>query len=784
MKSEGFLHKVSDSPLIKTALDWIDDGILIIKDSIIEYCNQYFSDLIGYSFEEIIGKPKDYFISNGFKPILNKYYEMRLENKPSPKEYQIEIVNKNKEIIPTVISINSFKHQGYLYSIIMIKDYREDLLKREEDKKREVQFFEIFKNTAIIICLCDLEGKIIISNKSFEEFFSSYIKSHREINIKEFFDDNRVSKFFESVHKYPDKNSKLNFSIQIKFDDKSRWLNVFLNVIKYKNTVIGILFSMNDITNQIDLQTKNEFEKLLLSNLMNYFPESIYFKDEFSRFIRVNKATLEKFNLKNFNEIIGKTDFELFENEHATLARDDEVSLLEGEKDFVRVIEKETYKDQKIKWVLTTKIPLKDNEEKRFGTVGISRDITEIRKSELLLEALFKISSSVTKVENLNELFSEIHSIVKTLMKADNFFIALYDEENNMISFPYFLDKYDEPPKQRKLKRGLTEYILRIKEPMLIDSKKDLELRAKGETELIGEPAAIWLGVPLRTNNKVIGVLVVQDYEDEKTYGIEERDILNYVSEQIALAINKLSDEQKLKTYSNELRELVATKDKLFSIIAHDLKSPIQGLLGLSELALEDLDNSSSEDLRDDLTEIRNSSQILYKLIENLLEWSRFQTGRIQIQPRTLNTLILVDNVIKGLIQNARLKKIKINNNVNPGHFIVGDENLLHSLFHNLIANSIKFTEVGGEININSFDENDKIKFVIEDNGIGIMPENLEKIFKFDSSLTTIGTNNEKGSGLGLVLCKEIVQAHKGNINLESEVGKGTRISFDLFRPK
>ncbi len=772
-----------DHLILQKALNSFEDGFLIINNSVIEYCNKSLADLIGYSTDEIIGKPKDYFVSEVYKPIINKFYELKLAGKSAPKQYQIEIISKDNKIIPTLVSVGNFSFLDKNYTVVLVKDIRDQIDKEEEFRKKEVQFTEIFNNTAIFVSLCDLEGKIIVSNSSFDDLFRSYRESIGQINLKNLFNDKRIYDFFERVEKNPNKSHKTDLTLKFEFGNKSKWLNIFLNVIKYKNAVIGILFSMTDISKEVELQSKNEFKKLLLQNLMNYFPESIYFKDEFSRFIRVNKATLDKFNLKSFDQIIGKTDFELFDNEHAAQAKNDEIKLLAGEVEFIRNIEKETFRDKKIKWVLTTKIPLKDNEGKIFGTVGISRDITELRKNQLLLEALFKISSAVTRVENLQQLFGEIHEIMKTLMKAENFFIALVDENNTMISFPYFVDKYDPQPQPRKLGRGLTEYILRMKEPMLIDKKKDLELRLKGETELIGEPSAIWLGVPLKINEDVIGVLVVQDYEDETTYGIEEKEILTYVSEQIALAITKISDEQKLKSYSDELKELVATKDKLFSIISHDLKSPIQGILGLTELLYEDLDDLSPEEIKSEILEINKSTKNLYKLIENLLDWSRFQTGRMQLSPVTLNAFILIDTVIAPLLQTAKLKSITINNNVNPSHFIVGDENLLRSLFHNLIANAIKFTEENGQIDINSESADNKIIFEVADNGIGISPENIEKIFKFDSSLTTMGTNKEKGTGLGLVLCKEIVNAHKGEINIVSEVGKGTKISFDLLRP-
>jgi len=130
-------------------------------------------------------------------------------------------------------------------------------------------------------------------------------------------------------------------------------------------------------------------------------------------------------------------------------------------------------------------------------------------------------------------------------MKADNFYIAMYNDETNIVSFPYFVDQVDPPPEARKAGRGLTEYILRTGKPQLIDAETDLKLRSIGETSLIGEPTQIWLGVPLKVQGKTIGVIVVQDYNDATTYGENEKEILTYVSEQIALAIDKNTANKK-----------------------------------------------------------------------------------------------------------------------------------------------------------------------------------------------------------------------------------------------
>jgi two-component system sensor histidine kinase/response regulator len=365
-------------------------------------------------------------------------------------------------------------------------------------------------------------------------------------------------------------------------------------------------------------------------------------------------------------------------------------------------------------------------------------------------------------------------------MKADNFYIAMYNEESNTVSFPYFVDQIDPPPVERKAGHGLTEYILRIGEAKLIDAEADLKLRELGETSLIGEPTQIWLGVPLKVQGITIGVIVVQDYDDATTYGESEKQILTYVSEQIALAIDKKYREQKIIEYSDELKEVIATKDKFFSIIAHDLKSPFHGLLGLSRMIFEEYDSMDDTEVRSSIEILRDSTENTYKLIENLLDWSRLETGKIKFQPSFQNMFMLVEDTRMLLNNSTRLKNVTIRNKVSHTSLVWGDSNMLHSLLQNLISNSIKFTPKDGIIEVSELQMGDKIQYTVSDNGVGIEQKDIDKLFRLDVSFSTRGTMNEKGTGLGLVLCDEIVNIHGGEIKIQSEVDVGTKIIFTL----
>ena len=427
--------------------------------------------------------------------------------------------------------------------------------------------------------------------------------------------------------------------------------------------------------------------------------------------------------------------------------------------------------------------PLVNDDGVVIGVSSLVDDITEREKSQKIQSALYQISQSVHTIEDINHLYKEIHRIVGGLMKADNFYIALFDEKSNMISFPYFVDEYDSQPGPCKLGRGLTDYVLKTGKDMLVDANLDLKLRQEGVTDLVGPATEIWLGVTLKIKNKPIGVIVVQDYNDKTTYAEEEKQILTYVSEQIASAIRKKMDEDELKQYSKELKELNASKDRFFSIIAHDLRSPFHGLLGLTNILNYDINNLTPQEIKNYLKEVHISTSNLYSLIENLLDWGSIQTGKLPFDPKAVNACLVVDEVIEILGNTTKLKSITIKNDLTKRTIVYADEDLLRSLFQNLLSNAIKFTESGGTVRIYSEKtDEDKLLFNIADNGVGISEEKISTLFKIDQNISSLGTNKEVGTGLGLLLCKEIVEKHNCKIDVKSKVGEGSCFSFTMNR--
>lgn len=236
--------------------------------------------------------------------------------------------------------------------------------------------------------------------------------------------------------------------------------------------------------------------------------------------------------------------------------------------------------------------------------------------------------------------------------------------------------------------------------------------------------------------------------------------------------------EEALRESESRLRELNAQKDKFFSIIAHDLRSPFNAIIGLSDVLIDQVNDKDYEKIDLIASMIGQSSRRAMDLLMNLLQWSVLQTGRMEFNPETFNLKHLIEDNKDLLNVVANQKTITIDI-VTPTEIMVhADKSMINTVLRNLISNAIKFTGQGGKIIISAKKKANKILVSVSDNGVGIQTERLEQLFRIDQSDSTPGTNNEKGTGLGLILCKEFVEKHGQKIWVESEIGKGTTFYF------
>lgn len=236
----------------------------------------------------------------------------------------------------------------------------------------------------------------------------------------------------------------------------------------------------------------------------------------------------------------------------------------------------------------------------------------------------------------------------------------------------------------------------------------------------------------------------------------------------------------ELQHQKQTLKELNATKDKFFSIIAHDLRSPLNQLLGLSEILQKEIESDRVDDAIKLANLINESAKSGRLLLENLLEWSRSQTGSMIIVPEVMD-LLKITNEVLGLNENsAKQKSIKIQSRIHKDILAFADENMIKTILRNLISNSIKFTNQGGIIVLDAKKSEEMVIYSISDSGIGINEDDLEKLFRIDINPKSIGKSKEKGTGLGLILCKEFIEINGGKIWVESVFEKGSTFSFSI----
>ncbi|HUX54960.1 MAG TPA: ATP-binding protein [Williamwhitmania sp.] len=305
----------------------------------------------------------------------------------------------------------------------------------------------------------------------------------------------------------------------------------------------------------------------------------------------------------------------------------------------------------------------------------------------------------------------------------------------------------------------------------LIDSSpRSATITATEPTELLRLDQSHFIQI-IESNKKITQGILKALIMRLRDYNVLQHELITK-NEQIQHQRDELEMQRK------ELEVLNATKDKFFAIIAHDLRNPFSTVLSLSELLAREFENFDPERLKEFIGQIYKYSNNTFNLLENLLQWSMVQTGRMPLHPKVVNICDIVNENIELLRGNAANKGIELNGPKCGEWFAYVDINMITTVVRNLVSNAIKFTSAGGEVSISIVQDSEYVLVTVSDTGVGISPEDMKNLFKLDSNPTTMGTGQEKGTGLGLILCKEFVERNGGKIWVESLLNQGTTFFF------
>lgn len=558
-----------------------------------------------------------------------------------------------------------------------------------------------------------------------------------------------------------------------------------------------VIILVRDVTDRKNAEAQQSALAAIIENSDNI----AVIKDLDLRVIATNNAFVKAAGKTHISDMIGKTDAEIFgvsaDTEPVKSYMEDErkaQKLKKGE----RILKEEPiiYPNGEVHTILTTKFPVFDNKDQLIATANISSDITKQKNAIERLKVLLKYAESLAECSR-SLLSGEEDSLTKGMKQ-----ILKASESSRIYIFRNFEDprdglcmkqihevcmhgvkaELDNPALQHvPYKNGFGDWKDKLEKGDIINSVvREQPQDVRKILELQGIKSV--LIIPVFIKNEWFGFIGFDDVEKEREWQEQDMKLLRTVSDIIGFYFQNRESEQKILQNNRVLKSLNSTKDKMMSIIGHDLKNPISQILGFADLLLHNYDKYNDEKIRYFHNIIYSSTQQVSSLLENLLQWSRAERGKLQFHPTKVDVSVTAENTVSLMHAVALNKEIRLTNKLDKEIMVNADVHMVETIWRNLISNAIKFTDRGGEVTLDYATERNYIRFSVSDTGVGMTKEVMESLFNSELNVSTSGTLGEPGTGLGLSICKEFVEKHKGILTVKSEPGKGSTFSFTLPR--
>jgi len=492
-------------------------------------------------------------------------------------------------------------------------------------------------------------------------------------------------------------------------------------------------------------ETNLALSNLFNSQIINSIEEGIIIYDRNLRY-KLWNSFMEKLSGIPASQVIGKYPTEVFPFLEEAGVIEDIKRALNGENLDAIDVPFSVPDSGKSGWTTNRNMPIRNVNGEIIGVIGTVRDITKRKEYENMLK---ESVSSLWDAQEIGKMGSwELDMVTQKDRCSDNYFRILgFKPNKGEPTFELFRSKI-HPDDVHVLDEN---FAARIKDK----TPSSIELRL-----IQSDGTFKWI------QNNIAPVI-----EDDKL--VKLKGVIIDITD-------RKQAELLLKESERKLLQLNTDKDRFISILSHDLRNPFNNLLGLSEVLIEDIRKLDIDEIETLANHINTAARKTFNLLEDILSWVRAQQGKIPYKAQILSFADICKNILETLNPTANAKNITINYSLPDGITVFADNDMLKTILRNLVSNAIKFTNNGGSINITAEQTQSDVIISVSDNGIGIEPDSLSKLFDISEVLTTKGTAGETGTGLGLLLCKEFVEKHGGKIWVESEVGKGSEFKFTL----
>lgn len=712
-------------------------------------CNNAALQLYGFTKEEMANARMNDFIvfDNNHTPAM-AMEKFAMAGNPGGVTFEWKGLRKDKKEIWTEISLSKtlIDNKERVIAVVRNIDERKKLLEtiRESEERHRLMF-----ETAQEAIAVTQDLKFVYFNPMLKNLSGYTAQELSEMDFIQIIHPDERELIFENYQRRMNgDNIEQGYTIRIlRKDGSTRWVTISGTRLMWKGRPSVYNF-INDITEQKASQLKLETSNTLLTAILESSPEVIVFALDknycYLTYNRKHKETMSHIWGKeiapgdNMLEAIGNHP----DREKAKLNFD---RALAGES-FIIV---EEYGDELLSRLFYQDIysPIYSVSGEIIGLTCYVLNITEQKQAE--------------------EALRETNEYLENLINHANAPIIVWDTGFRITRFNHAFENLTGFNENEMLGKSLEilfpgekteKSMLEIYKTLAGEHWETLEIEIQKRDQTVS--TILWNSATILAHDGRTPIATIAQGQD-----ITERK----------------KTEEALRQSEAELRGLNATKDKFFSIISHDLRSPFSSIMGLAELMADNIDDLSTDQIQEFAGSIRKTAGATYRLLENLLEWSRLQRGLIPFNPQPINLKEEFSSCDGSTMEMAQKKQISLSINIPEGLQIIADQNMLHSIVRNLATNAIKFTGRGGTVSLNvQKNPTGEILFSIEDSGVGMNKEQIDKLFRIGTNVGKPGTEGEPSAGLGLILCREFVERHGGQIWAKSEPGKGSAFYFSI----